>query len=345
MVALLPVATLVLGAREPRVTDYRVERRPVQRVQATLAKTITVSDAASGFLKVYALVPPTTETQRLVSCSIVCREVPQAPVSEAKDRLTTDKKYRFVRVPLNPATVGRPLHFDIVYVVDLYATTLTPGRDPRLGEISKPTIEDLRATKTVDFKAAPYQQYLNTLGLNKKTGEGVTDFAYRAFHTLSDDLAHRVRVDGGPDIGSDHWNASYLCEQHDKNMSCGLCAIQLAAVLRANGVPSRVLVGRWALDQQGDYGQFHVRADFYDPLIGWVPVDPTFGFMGRQKGENIDRHFGGTDGNFITMHLNTEVAPEGTNFYMPIHQFEIVGYDGRDRFTPKIAETWSVKKL
>ena len=124
-----------------------------------------------------------------------------------------------------------------------------------------------------------------------------------------------------------------------------MCAIQLVAVLRANGVPARLEAGRWALDEVPGYGQYHVRASFYDQTVGWVPADPTFGMSAVRRRQSPVRTFGGTEGNFITLHLNTDVSPVGTSFGMPIHQFEVMAYKGTEQFRPKISELWKVSQI
>ncbi|MDR3688883.1 MAG: transglutaminase-like domain-containing protein [Fimbriimonas sp.] len=342
MFAALAVAW-IMGVRVASGDAYHVERDLAQRVKGVLAKTITVSDASSGFLKVLAFVPPNTETQRVVSYRVRCREFPNAETFDAGDKIAKDKSYTGVRVPLSSATLGTPMHFDVTYVVDLYKTALRSGPTGSGKKASQPSEFDSQASKTVDFESSAFKKFLDDHDLKRRPDESNAYFAYRAFHILSTDLAARVDTKA-PGVDPSNWQASFLSQRSCRNGGCGFCSIQLVGILRANGIPARLLVGRWALNTEGDYGQFHVRTDFFDPSIGWIPVDPTFGMMAVQHGDNPDVNFGGTDGNFITFHLNSEVSPEGCNFYMPIHQFEVVAYDGTERCTPQITETWTVTK-
>jgi hypothetical protein len=99
----------------------------------------------------------------------------------------------------------------------------------------------------------------------------------------------------------------------------------------------------WAKNNEGTYGQFHVRVDFIDAAVGgWVPVDPTFSLIAARDGKDPDINFGANNGDFITMHLNSEVSPEGSNFEMPLHQFDVLAFRGNGPFRPKITETWTV---
>ncbi len=64
-------------------------------------------------------------------------------------------------------------------------------------------------------------------------------------------------------------------------------------------------MGRWALNQDRDYGQRHVRSDFFDPSLGWVLVDQTFAVgLLRDRAAKPFKHFGGDNPDFITLHTN-----------------------------------------
>ena len=53
---------------------------------------------------------------------------------------------------------------------------------------------------------------------------------------------------------------------------CGDYSALFVALCRANGIPARPVIGRWATSEAGDW---HVWAEFYLPGYGWIPVDPT----------------------------------------------------------------------
>lgn len=331
----------VIALQDPQSEAYRVASIRARRVTAVLAKTITMDETSNGYLLAYALIPPDTETQRLVTCSISCREAPGLMMAKVKDKNDPQRQYSEIEIPLTEQSRGRPFHVDITYVLDLYQVGLQRGKLAS-AQIVGPAKVDSLATTTVDYKDAAFQRYLSDNDLRRRPKESSLFFAYRAFRTLSADLAGRTRPDA-LDVAPENWKASYLCRPDMRNPGCGMCSIQLAAILRANDIPARLLVGRWAKNTEGAYGQFHVRLDFFDPAVGgWVPLDPTFGMMAVRDGKDPDVNFGANNGDFIAMHLNSDVPPEGSNFQMPLHQFEILGYRGKDPFRPKITETWTV---
>lgn len=316
-----------------------------QRVKAVLSGTVVSAATTSGTLKCYALVPPTIETQKLVSCSIQCRDFPEIQAVPAKDALSPDKKYIVINIPLRADTLSRPLAIDITYIVDLYKVSLRPNANGlEVPNVPSPENTDLQATKTIDYDNPKFKAFLRANDLVKKQGETSLDFAYRAYAKLNEDLASRVRSDA-PGVDPKDWKASILCQPDSHNGGCGFCSIQFAAVLRANGVPSRLMTGRWAKNTEGDYGQFHVRNDFYEPSVGWIPIDQTFGFFAKRDGANPNINFGANNADFLTMHLNSEVSPEGSGFYMPLHQFGIVAYNGNSPYNPSGKEIWTVTRI
>ncbi len=358
--ALVVLAGPAVGLQTPQPNAYRVVSQLARRVKAVLAKTITLDETVSGTMLVYALIPPDTETQRLVSCTVACREAPGLAMATAKDKNNPQRQYRLIDIPVTETTRGRPFHVDITYVVELYRVGLLPtsGEDipiPRRNNArahqrgkrtsapsAVPAAADGAATKALDYKDPLFQAFLGANDLRRRARENNLFFAYRAFRSLSADLAKRTRPDA-PAVDPANWKASYLCRRDVRDAACGLCSIQLAAILRANGIPARLLVGRWAKNNEGTYGQFHVRVDFFDAAVGgWVPIDPTFGLLAVRDGNDPDINFGANNGDFITMHLNSEVSPEGSNFEMPLHQFEVLAFRGNGPFRPEITESWMV---
>jgi hypothetical protein len=322
---------------------FHIEKVFSQRVQVDYAMTLSSPETKDGVLKEYALIPPETEMQKPVSCHVLCREVPNLTAYLLRDENDSTRFYQMIQVPLANGLLNRPIHLDIIYTVDLFKVKLREGADSSDISAGKPTVFDIRPTKCIDYTNVTFRSYLRDFDLIRTNGENNLAFAYRAYQILCADLAARIK-DG--DTGSpSNWRASYLCQRSMQHGACGNCAIQLVAILRANGVPARLLTGRWAKDSEPDYGQFHVRADFYDPSIGWIPVDPTFGFSDLRDHKNINGEFGNNNADFIIMHLNTEVHPQNSYFEMPLHQFGVSRYEGSNPFNPQWAENWIVKKI
>jgi len=69
--------------------------------------------------------------------------------------------------------------------------------------------------------------------------------------------------------------------------------------MRANGIPARLIGGRWADSQKGDDGKYHVKSEFFAKGVGWVPVDSS-GAMTDASGNEYAR-LGHDAGDFIAM--------------------------------------------
>nr|MBA3684840.1 transglutaminase family protein [Planctomycetota bacterium] len=79
----------------------------------------------------------------------------------------------------------------------------------------------------------------------------------------------------------------------ERSGDCGGLCIALAAALRANGVPARLLAGRWATSALPEhrvddvpYLQQHVKLEFHCQGIGWVPCDPASGVL-HDRGDGL----------------------------------------------------------
>jgi hypothetical protein len=82
-------------------------------------------------------------------------------------------------------------------------------------------------------------------------------------------------------------------------------SVLFVGLMRAGGVPARILTGRWAASQDKDQAQTHVKAEFFAHGIGWVPVD-TSGAVGDTAGN--DYAFLGNDpGDFVAMAADSDL--------------------------------------
>jgi len=160
----------------------------------------------------------------------------------------------------------------------------------------------LRSTPTTDWKSEPVQKWLSLRRLTRKTGESDLAFAYRAFHAVAAKTKYESPTgDRRP---------SAVCQSGRSD--CGGLSLLLVAALRANGIPARTLWGRWAKSQEGDYGQWHVKAEFFADGVGWVPVEVA-GAVALPNIE-VDNLFGWEEGNFITLHYDTDLLVETFQF-------------------------------
>ena len=339
--------------------DYQVRSAFCQRVKAVLSATMTSSGGATGgFLKCYAIVPPDTETQKLVSCSIRCRELPELRQEDVLDKRDSSRKYKLIqfRLQTDPAVSGA-LHFDITYEMDLFRLSTvksSSGAVPVAPLSEGEEKSSLESSPTIDFENLNFQSYLDRNNLRRGSKESNLEFAYRAYQLINKELAART-VPNRP-IGTENLKASKVCQPTAKDDGCGVCSILFTATMRANKVPSRLLVGRLAKDSDGSgYGQWHVRSDFFDPKLGWDVVDQTFGLIQtRLLGGNPNLDFGNNNGDYITFHKNSDLVIEGAipksqapYLSIAMHQFQITAYDGDNwpSYQPRFdVETWRVTR-
>ncbi len=129
-------------------------------------------------------------------------------------------------------------------------------------------------------------------------------------------------------------------------------AAVFVAACRANGVPARMLVGRWASSAKApkkgvEYeGQWHVKAEFYARGIGWVPVDLSSAVVWDKSPEGL-RYFSNDPGDFLTLHLDHDLVwdtvhwGKATATYLQGFDWRVSGEGKIDPFTTR--ETWVVK--
>jgi transglutaminase-like putative cysteine protease len=126
---------------------------------------------------------------------------------------------------------------------------------------------------------------------------------------------------------------------------CGDYSALLIALLRAEGIPARPVVGYWAIS---GLEQTHVWAEFYLEDVGWVPVDPT---IGQQSPSKEAYYFGGMDNQRVILHKGFNIAmdpPAPENFIAPLLQEPAWWYwgDSGDDSLVTIERTeWSVTAI
>lgn len=179
----------------------------------------------------------------------------------------------------------------------------------------RPTREQLepwlRTTPLMDFEAERFRSWLARHELRRRRGEGTVVFARRAFLTIKRHFEYEYtsKMDR---------EASHVCEVGRSD--CGGMSILFCSILRSQGIAARALAGRWAKSAKpgqvvGEvpYYQQHVKAEFFAPGVGWVPVDCSSGVLHDRSQEGLE-YFGNDPGNFLVLHLDPELKVDSVIF-------------------------------
>jgi Transglutaminase-like superfamily len=152
-----------------------------------------------------------------------------------------------------------------------------------------------------DFESPAFQSWLDEHQLRRRSGEEDVDFARRVFVEIKKRFRHVWARD------MDRL-ASHICAA--SRSDGGGLAIVFVSALRANGIPARVLSGRWARPSQpgrNPADDVHVKAEFFATGVGWVPADIGSAVHSEKPTDGLE-HFGSDDGDFLTLHVDTDLV-------------------------------------
>jgi hypothetical protein len=187
--------------------------------------------------------------------------------------------------------------------LQLYRTKLLIGKTNRVVEVlsSKETRENLRPSFSLDFRARNFQNWLEQKKLRRLPGERDLSFAWRVFL----EIRNHYRYDWNPSMDR---KVSNVCQLSATD--CGGLSYLFCAVLRANKIPARPLIGRWAhstagVEDESHYFNCHVKSEFYARGVGWIPVDVSEAVANHKR--DIKQLFGQDNGDFIVIHANPDL--------------------------------------
>jgi len=199
---------------------------------------------------------------------------------------------------------------NVVKFVTSYAGTLRPYHleaGPPDAAVPALTPEEVALytapNRELDFNDPDFQGFLDWAGLRKSAGESDYDFAKKAYYLTA---RHFSGKSGGP-----KHLVSLLCRATETD--CGGFATFFSAICRANGLPARVLIGRW-VNINGAPGDMcaavHCQAEVWLEGCGWVNVDANQ--FCNQPDSRADDFFGRYNGDFVAMHFDVDlVGPKG----------------------------------
>ena len=211
----------------------------------------------------------------------------------------------FEHVPVKGAKWRDGLTIRVEYEATLLAHRLErrkPGTPaPRVAPLNA---RDRRAALVeghqFDFRSPAFQGWLDEHQLRRGPDEEEVDFARRVFVEIKKRF-HFVYSNQMDRL------ASHVCEASRSDV--GGLAIVFVSALRANGIPARLLSGRWARASEPGHNaadEPHVKAEFFATGVGWVPADIGSAVHSEKPPDGLD-HFGRDNGDFLTLHIDTDL--------------------------------------
>jgi transglutaminase-like putative cysteine protease len=301
------VAGILLAGQGPA---YVTEEGPPRRFEIDLTLSLQTPQLTAREWVLFAPRPPDLAGQNVQAASLQPGGRADAELSAA--RRTVLK----VRVPATDAALQQGVAARARYEVTLRERRLVEAGRAREAVAVKPLTAEARKhalaeSKTINFRSTGFQKWLDEHQLHRRKGEHEVEFGRRAFLTVVKNFrfGYHARLEGQADA---------ICDEGRSD--CGGLSKVFVAALRANHIPARLRVGRWAQSQQngerlGDvaYRQEHVIAEFFAPGAGWVAADCG---SAVKLGRTPDRlhFFGHFRADLITLHVDSDLTLDTVHF-------------------------------
>jgi hypothetical protein len=275
-----------------------LEESAAKTVAASLTyRVYTPKGDATEWLAIVAT-PPELPGQRKISATLFADSSPRIglPSNELSPKA---RPILMVRVPATTATLQKTLSVQSDYIVTLAPHKLVPGAaSTEVAALSDAEEKRyLAPSTTIDFDSEPFKHWMDDHNLHRQQSESDIKFAWRVFSFIRHSYAYKFRA-------NQDRHASSLCKTGSTD--CGGLSFLFTAVIRANNIPARCLIGKLARsDTDKDKSaactaSCHVKSEFFAKDIGWIPVemsgavshkdaDPLL-FFGRDKGDLITFH-------------------------------------------------------
>src|SRR5438874_2939788 len=299
----LVLSTSILMAGAVPSPAYMLKFAETQRIEAVLTYQIEMPKLVAQEWIVFAARPPELPGQVRVSTTLEPGGKPAFELSAGHRPIVS------ARIAALGGGREKEITVHVKYEATLRSRRLVPikrggavrGGSQGLEALSEQTRQAaLELGGLFDGKAEFLQKWSREHQLKRRQEESDIEFARRVFVAMKKDFSYDYKSEMDR-------HASAVCQAGKSD--CGGLAVLLVTILRANDIPARTLVGRWAesakpKDRIEDlpYYQTHVKAEFFARGIGWAPVDIALGLKDR-RGEGL-YFFGNDDGNFLTMHVD-----------------------------------------
>gem|GEM_PF-1470143 len=157
----------------------------------------------------------------------------------------------------------------------------------------------LAPTESYDFNKDSVKQWITQHNLWITNGESRQNFVRRVYRELRKTLPYST-ADGG----------RWICSQIMK-VGFGECcrhSVVGTSILRANGIPARMICAGWADDDNSQGG--HCWGEFYWEGVGWVTYDTTVG----SKKKPTDAYFGNKEAHWIPQMVDQDYIIDAGTF-------------------------------
>ena len=321
---------------------HRIEAADRQTVSATISYEIRTTKFAVSKWMVYLPDAPELPSQHTVKTT-----------AEPAGVLLAEKSLLARQVRYVERTVAKPALASSIAMTFTVDATLRSRKLVELKDGEKPpavaalTADErkyyISSTTRVDHETQAFKDWLDRKKLRLTKGEHAFDFAARVLDVIRAD--YRFFYDPDEDK-----RASVACKRTATDCG-GMCYLFVGA-LRANGVPARLLVGRYVKPRKPGstpadtgYENPHVRAEMFVAGVGWVPVDPTNAHASRNQ---KSRAFVGVDpGDLLVLHVDVDLKVTFGNEVHTAQFLQVEPYywtDGKGTFDGRFGPSgWDVK--
>jgi transglutaminase-like putative cysteine protease len=344
---LIPALLACILAQPPAASKdtYVVETADARRIEAFLSCDVQCEDVYPREWVVFVAQAPELPGQSAVKSRMQPRAV------TVNEQSPLHRPILMARLPVGSHDFGNNISIRVTYEATLRSRRLRLLRDGERspgvpGLSAKERKAALREHGDYDFTTKPFRQWLEARALHRRAEEGEIEFALRVFREIQSYAAYEYRA-------SMDRHASAVCR--DGRSDCGGLSVLFVSTLRANGIPARALIGRWAKSaREGEtiggvgYFQAHVKAEFYAAGVGWVPVDVSQAVR-RGPRRASQQYFGNDPGNFLTLHVDPDLDVDTIYFgRQRLHNLQgpaywVTGRGSSARF--KSTEDWRVQEI
>ena len=291
---------------------YTLDMEFSKKVSALYTCAIQAPSLAAREWELIVPVPPELPSQKIAGA----RTIPAGSI--VRDLSPRKQSIFYIDAPATNKSMRQGITLQLIIEAYLYARTLVPrdtnyAVDVRFGQLSgDEKLWFLLPTPDFDYRDKQVHAWAVKSGVgNRESDEGEIAFARRVFQAVARGFLYEYRMDQDR-------SASQVCRA-GKSDCLGLSNL-FVAVLRSQGIPARTLVGRWAVsarpgDKIGEIinVQQHVKAEFFAQGVGWVPVDVSSAVQHDMSQMKL-QYFGSDRGDFITLHLDSEVTFDTFHF-------------------------------